>query len=142
MASRSKRTRADSAILDRLENDSRGAQMPVEREHASLTLNNNLSSIDVQLAGPSCADVTPDICDNSQSETGDCDDDGDAGTEGTRTGSGTDSVPRRDFENLQAVVRQIADQMNWFADKVSEDMAHVDIGQIYFAFGIGGDYRF
>ena len=101
MVSCSKRTRADSAILDRLENDSLGAQMPVEREHARLTLNNNLSSSDGQLAGPSCADVTPDICDNSQSETGDCDDDGVAGTEGTCA----DSMPRADFDNLQAANR-------------------------------------
>ena len=88
----------------------------MERGQTRLTCDNKLSSSDGQLAGPSCAaDLTPDTCcDKSQSETGDSD---------THVAVGTESVPRADFDNLQAVVRQIADQMKWFTDKVSEDMA-------------------
>ena len=37
-----------------------------------------------------------------------------------------DSVQRADFDNLQAVVNQIADQIKWFADNVSEDMTEPD----------------
>ena len=32
-------------------------------------------------------------------------------------------MPRAGSDNLQAAVRQIADQIKWFTDKVSEDMA-------------------
>ena len=130
MASRSKRTRADPAILDRLENDSRGAQTPLECGQTRLTCDNKLSSSDVQRAGTSCpADLAPDICcDKSQSETGGDSDTHEAAivTERARVAVGTESVPRADFDNLQAVVRQIADQMKWFTDKVSEDMAEPD----------------
>ena len=107
MAARSnKRTRADTAILDRLECDSRGAQTPLESGQTQLTSDNKLSSSDGILAGPSCAadPQTPDIsCDKSQSEAGDSD--------------------QAAIVDIEAVVRQIADQMKWFTDKVSEDMA-------------------
>ena len=130
MASRSKRTRTDSAILDRLESDSRGAQTPLECGQTRQTCDNKLSSSDGQLAGTSCAaDVTPDTCCNkSQSETGDSDTHEAAIVmERARVAVGTESVPRADFDNLQAVVPQIANQMKWFTDKVSEDMAEPDI---------------
>ena len=129
MAARAnKRTRADAAILDRLECDSRGAQTPLESGQTQLTFDNKLSSSDGILAGPSCAadPQTPDIyCDKSQSEgeAGDSDHAAIVDIEQGRAAVGTEAVPRADFDNLQAVVRQIADQMKWFTDKVSEDMA-------------------
>ena len=93
-----------------------------------LTCDNKLSSSDGQRAGTSCpADLAPDICcDKSQSETGDRDTQAAIVIERARVAVGTESVPRADFDNLQAVVRQIADQMKWFTDKVSEDMAEPD----------------
>ena len=42
---------ADSVIFDRLENDSLGAQTPVERGQPRLTPDNKFSSRDGQLAG-------------------------------------------------------------------------------------------
>ena len=127
MAARSnKRTRADAAILDRLECASRGAQTPLESGQTQLTSDNKLSSSDGILAGPSCAadPQTPDIsCDKSQSEAGDSDQAAIVDIEQGRVAVGTEAVPRADFDNLQAVVRQIADQMKWFTDKVIEDMA-------------------
>ena len=129
MAARAnKRTRADAAILDRLECDSRGAQTPLESGQTQLTFDNKLSSSDGILAGPSCAadPQTPDIsCDKSQSEgeAGDSDHAAIVDIEQGCVAVGTEAVPRTDFDNLQAVVRQIADQMKWFTDKVSEDMA-------------------
>ena len=128
MAARcNKRTRADAAILDRLECDSRAAQTSLERGQTQLTSDNKLSSSDGNLAGPSCAadPQTPDnCCDKSQSE-GEAGDSDQAAIdiERARIAVGTESVPRTDFDNLQAVVRQIADQMKWFTNKVSEDMA-------------------
>ncbi len=98
----------------------------MERRQTRLTCDNKLSSSDGQLAGPSCAaDLMMDTCcDKSQSETGDSDTHEPAIViEHARVAVGTESVPRSDFDNLQAVVRQIADQMKWFTDKVSEDMA-------------------
>ena len=129
MAARAnKRTRADAAILDRLECDSRRAQTPLESGQTQLTFDNKLSSSDGILAGLSCAadPQTPDIsCDKSQSEgeAGDSDHAAIVDIEQGRAAVGTEAVPRADFDNLQAVVRQIADQMKWFTDKVSEDMA-------------------
>ena len=129
MAARAnKRTRADAAILDRLECDSRGAQTPLESGQTQLTFDNKLASSDGILAGPSCAadPQTPDIsCDKSQSEgeVGDSDHAAIVDIEQGRVAVGTEAVPRADFDNLQAVVRQIADQMKWFTDKVSDDMA-------------------
>ena len=130
MAARAnKRTRADAAILDRLECDSRGAQTPLESGQTQLTFDNKLSGSDGILAGPSCAadPQTPDIsCDKSQSEAegeaGDSDHAAIVVIEQGRVAVGTEAVPRADFDNLQAAVRQIADQMKWFTDKVSEDM--------------------
>ena len=103
--------------------DSRGAQTPVESRQTWLTSDNKLSSSDGQLAGPSCtADMTPDTsCDKSQSETGDSETHSAIVIEQARVAVGMESVPHADFDNLQAVVRQIAEQMK--NDKVSEDMA-------------------
>ena len=104
MASRSKQTRTDSAILDRLESDSRGAQTPLECGQTRLTCDNKLSSSDGQLAGTSrAADLTPDTCcDKSQSETGDSDTHEAAIVmERARVAVGTESVPRADFDNLR-----------------------------------------
>ena len=108
MASRSKRTRTDSAILDRLESDSRGAQTPLERGQTRLTCDNKLSSSDGQLGEPSCAaDLKPDTCcDKSQPETGDSDTHEAAIIiERARIAVGTESVSCADFDNLQAANR-------------------------------------